>query len=147
MHITGNWNQIPYLSEIHPKEVNCLAEAIYHESRGEPHEGQAAVVQVIFNRSKVEEFPDSWCKVVYQRGQFEWVRKTKKGHVHSKNNRAWAISYGTAVSFAVQHKLGMNFAPISVKDAIFFSRDGFSNPKLQFADKIGEHQFFNIISP
>lgn len=48
------------------KERNCLAEAIYHEARGEPIDGQWAVAKVILNRVESKKFPSSVCGVVYQ---------------------------------------------------------------------------------
>jgi spore germination cell wall hydrolase CwlJ-like protein len=44
----------------------CLAMAIYFEARSEPLAGQAAVAQVIINRSRSPRYPDSICEVVYQ---------------------------------------------------------------------------------
>ena len=44
----------------------CLAQAIYHEARGEPEEGQWAVATVILNRVKSSRYPDTVCGVVYQ---------------------------------------------------------------------------------
>ena len=35
------------------QHVHCLANAIHHESRGEPEEGQKAVAAVIINRSRM----------------------------------------------------------------------------------------------
>ena len=71
------------LTSIRPKERNtlvtsmrplnrpnfqwkCLAEALYFEARGEPVEGQFAVAEVILNRVKSEEFPNSICGVINQ---------------------------------------------------------------------------------
>jgi spore germination cell wall hydrolase CwlJ-like protein len=48
------------------KELRCLAEAIYFESRSEPATGQAAVAQVILNRVRSGLYPQSVCGVVYQ---------------------------------------------------------------------------------
>lgn len=48
------------------KEVYCLAQSLYFESRGEPIEGQLAVANVIKNRIKDNRFPDSICAVVKQ---------------------------------------------------------------------------------
>jgi len=44
----------------------CLAEAIYFESRGEPEMGQLAVAQVVLNRVMSGLYPNSVCGVVYQ---------------------------------------------------------------------------------
>lgn len=57
----------------HKKEVECLAQAIYHEARGEPEKGKFAVAHVVVNRAKSMRFPSTICKVVYQPGQFSWT--------------------------------------------------------------------------
>ena len=56
-------------------ELECLAGAIYFESRGEPLMGQLAVAEVIINRSRSGRFPATYCGVVRQPGQFSFVRK------------------------------------------------------------------------
>lgn len=56
------------------RELNCLAGAIYFESKSEPLEGQLAVGRVIVARSKSGRFPASYCGVVYQPSQFSFVR-------------------------------------------------------------------------
>ena len=70
------------------QEINCLATAVYHESRGEPVQGQAAVANVILNRVASERYPDSVCGVVYQPHQFTDVEKTKP----KRKSRAWSIA-------------------------------------------------------
>lgn len=47
-------------------ERTCLAQAVYHEARGEPESGQWAVAEVILNRVKSSRYPDTICGVVYQ---------------------------------------------------------------------------------
>lgn len=44
----------------------CLAQAIYHEARGESVEGQLAVANVIINRAMSKRYPSTICGVVYQ---------------------------------------------------------------------------------
>ena len=48
------------------KERGCLAQAVYHEARGEPESGQWAVAEVILNRVSSARYPDTICGVVYQ---------------------------------------------------------------------------------
>lgn len=55
-------------------EMECLAGAIYFESRGEPIDGQLAVAQVVMNRADSGLFPSTYCGVVYQRAQFSFVK-------------------------------------------------------------------------
>ena len=70
------------------RELECLAGAIYFESRGEPIEGQLAVAQVIINRAESSAFPSDYCGVVTQRAQFSFVRN---GRIPSRrsNGAAW----------------------------------------------------------
>ena len=59
-----------YATLVDPKDnvrqMRCLAEAIYFESRCEPEAGQAAVAQVVLNRVRSGIFPTTVCGVVYQ---------------------------------------------------------------------------------
>ncbi|ADG11890.1 cell wall hydrolase [Caulobacter segnis] len=48
------------------RELECLADAIYYEARGETPSGQAAVAQVVMNRVRHPAFPKSVCGVVFQ---------------------------------------------------------------------------------
>ncbi len=65
--------EIPAPETLSP-EMECLAGAVYFESRGEPVAGQLAVAQVILNRAESRQFPSSYCGVVYQRSQFSFVK-------------------------------------------------------------------------
>ena len=47
-------------------EKLCLAQAIYHEARGESREGQMAVANVIINRAFSKKYPSTICGVVFQ---------------------------------------------------------------------------------
>ncbi|HIE75488.1 MAG TPA: cell wall hydrolase, partial [Gammaproteobacteria bacterium] len=55
-------------------EVGCLALNIYHEARGESHDGQVAVAAVTLNRMQSASYPDTVCGVVWQPHQFSWTR-------------------------------------------------------------------------
>ena len=54
-------------------EVDCLASAIYYESRGEPEIGQRAVAHVILNRTVYRK--KSVCEVIAEPRQFSFYRK------------------------------------------------------------------------
>lgn len=51
------------------RQRTCLAQAIYHEARGEPEKGQWAVAEVILNRVASSRYPDDICGVVFQGAQ------------------------------------------------------------------------------
>lgn len=61
-------------NEDHRRQVTCLALAVYYESRGESLRGQRAVASVVMNRVRSPRFPDTVCEVIFQRGQFSFVR-------------------------------------------------------------------------
>lgn len=48
------------------EQFACLAEALYFEARGETVKGQFAVAEVILNRVKSAQFPDTLCGVIKQ---------------------------------------------------------------------------------
>jgi spore germination cell wall hydrolase CwlJ-like protein len=54
------------------KQVKCLAENIYYESRGESLKGQVAVAKVTLNRLD-EGYANTVCGVVKQGCQFSWT--------------------------------------------------------------------------
>ena len=54
-------------------QAKCLADNLHHEARGESLAGIRAVASVVLNRVASKRWPDSICKVVYQRKQFSWA--------------------------------------------------------------------------
>ena len=71
-----------------PREINCLAGAIYFEAKSESLTGQLAVGRVIVARSKSGRFPNSYCGVVFQPSQFSFVRGTGMPGI-AKSSRQW----------------------------------------------------------
>lgn len=70
-------------------EMQCLAGAVYFESKGESLKGQLAVARVVIARAESHRFPDSYCGVVYQRSQFSFVRGGKMPRIRTKS-KAWS---------------------------------------------------------
>lgn len=56
-----------------PKTLKCLADNIFHESRGEPISGQVLVAKTVLNRVDSKGWPNDVCAVVYQPSQFSWT--------------------------------------------------------------------------
>jgi spore germination cell wall hydrolase CwlJ-like protein len=48
------------------REAGCLAQAIYYEARGESNKGKLAVAEVVMNRVRSGNYPDTICGVVFQ---------------------------------------------------------------------------------
>lgn len=81
--------QQPWDTPNKSRETKCLAENIYHESRGESFEGKLAVAQVTLNRVAHKKlFKSTICGVVYQNSQFSWTSVSKT----IKDKSAWEES-------------------------------------------------------
>ena len=76
------------------RDVRCLAENVYYESRGESLKGQVAVAKVTLNRLN-EGYASSVCGVVKQGCQFSWVCNSMVGRPFGP---AWTQAVGVAVA-------------------------------------------------
>lgn len=56
---------------------------MYHESRGEPIQGQLAVGNVVINRQDDPSFPNTVCGVVFQKMQFSWYWDGKSDRIRN----------------------------------------------------------------
>jgi N-acetylmuramoyl-L-alanine amidase len=117
-------------------QAECLAGAVYFESKSEPLDGQLAVAQVIMNRASSGRFPGSLCGVVKQRGQFSFIR----GNAFPPINRASA-DWREAVG--VSHVALKGLKSSSVGKALFFhARHVSPGWKLQRIGAVGNHIFY-----
>jgi spore germination cell wall hydrolase CwlJ-like protein len=81
------------------KEIECLANNVFYESRNQSVIGKIAVAHVTLNRSKDQD--RTICKIVYQKSkngcQFSWVCGGKKSDKNIIEAKAWkealAVSY------------------------------------------------------
>ena len=137
-------------TEINSKHIECMAKAIYFESRNEPLAGQLAVGLVVKNRSMSDIFPKDICSVVYEgvhdaRGipianqcQFSWycdgLQKKKLDMVH----------WERALSLAKVILMGKIFD--FTEGALFFHSISI-NPRwnLKRIGSIGNHIFYKRI--
>jgi len=123
-------------SEAGSRELECLAGAIYFESKSEPLSGQLAVGQVIANRSKSGRFPSSYCGVVFQRSQFSFVR----GHALPAIPRS-SLQWKTAV--AIAHIVHQALHVSTVPKALFFhARRVSPGWRLTRLGTVGNHIFY-----
>ena len=123
-------------TEAGSRELECLAGAIYFESKSESLKGQLAVGHVIANRAASGRFPSSYCGVVYQRSQFSFVR----GHSMPPIARS-GLQWKNAVAIAriVDQKL----APTPVSKALFFhARRVSPGWRLTRVATLGNHVFY-----
>jgi Cell Wall Hydrolase len=64
-------------------ETQCLAGAVYFESKGESLPGQLAVARVVMARAASGRFPSTICGVVFQKSQFSFVRGGKMPRINT----------------------------------------------------------------
>lgn len=120
------------------RDLQCLAQAIYFEARGEPLAGQLAVGAVIVNRTTSGRYPTDYCSVVTQRGQFSFVRG---GHIPSPDESSPAWTRARALAQIAHRDLWQSAAG----EALFFHaryvRPGWARTKVQLAT-IDSHIFY-----
>jgi N-acetylmuramoyl-L-alanine amidase len=127
-------------------DLQCLAENIYFEARGEPLAGQYAVAEVTLNRTHARDFPHSICAVVHETrwdagrhrfvADFSW---TELGTPSPEDGPAWRQAM--AVAAAAYDDL---HAPL-VPGALFYHatsiRPGWARSRTAIAT-IGNHVFY-----
>ena len=117
-------------------ETDCLARAVYYESKGEPLAGQLTVAEVIINRSRSGRFPSTLCGVVRQRGQFSFVRG---GHIPTPPaaSRDWRIA--VAIARIAREDLADGAAPRAL---FFHARRVNPGWRLTRVATVGNHVFY-----
>lgn len=120
-------------------EVDMLALAIHNEARGEPRSGKYAVANVILNRVKHKSFPNTVCKVVTQRGQFQWY------HNHKLRSRTAPTEEARAIARDIYQKHVSGRRVDNTGGSIFFSSNGVRPaPRAIKSVRVGHHQFYRI---
>lgn len=119
------------------KEIKCLAENIYYESRGESLAGKLAVAKVTLNRTEHPAYPDTVCGVVYERKQFSWTSNSAL-RAKPKDKALWAeaVNIATDAYYSGLEELN-HFKAISFHNLSI-------NPgwNLQRVARIGNHIFY-----
>lgn len=125
----------PELTDL-PRELQCLASAVYFEAKSEPLIGQLAVGRVIVARSKSGRFPNSYCGVVFQPAQFSFVRGASlPAIVHA--SKQWK----TAVAIAQIAHTGAWHSP--VEGALYFHAGSVSPGwHLRRVGRVENHVFY-----
>lgn len=149
--------------QVPEKEVMCMQFNIYHESRGEPVQGQIGTGWVTINRVQHRSFGDTPCEVVYaakhdsngvpirKKCQFEWYCDGKSD-VPNLGNKMEREAWEDAGKLARQlvencvvsktHKC----PPDPTNGALFFRSAGIqlTDPYYIPTAVIGEHRYYAI---
>jgi len=119
------------------RELECLAVGIYFEAKSEPLAGQLAVGEVIANRANSRgRFPSTYCGVLFQRGQFSFVRGGKWPAVN-RSGRQWQNA--VAIARIVDQDLKDSAAD---KALFFHARRVSPRWRLKRVAAIGNHIFY-----
>ena len=135
--------------EVANSERECLAQAIYHEARGESSAGQLAVANVIVNRARSSKFPSSLCGVVYQganngryRCQFTFACDGRDDAPGER--QAWARSVSLALDVYAEYATGEEIGAVP-DSALFYHttnvRPSWAYTYSQVAE-VGSHIFY-----
>jgi len=119
------------------EQGNCLATAVYFESRGESLEGQLAVAQVVMNRAASGRYPASWCEVVKQKAQFSFVHRGTWPPI--RDIECWRKAEAIA-----RIAIG-NAATVIPNDVLWYHADYVSpswGSRLDEVEQIGAHIFY-----
>jgi spore germination cell wall hydrolase CwlJ-like protein len=122
--------------ETDDEQFECLASAVYFESRGEPLEGQLAVAEVILNRVASGRFRSTICDVVKQPSQFSFVRRGVIPEA-PRGSAAWQRAV------AIAHIALRDLADVTGDRSLFFHatyvNPGWGRPRIA---RIGNHIFY-----
>ncbi|QFR57512.1 endolysin [Klebsiella phage pKMKP103] len=131
-------------AKIDAHEIECIAKNAYFEAKGEGVKGMTAVAQVTKNRVNYGKFPSTYCKVVYQPGQFSWVGKKK--HKLDRKDEEW--KQAKEIARLVYY---MDLPVDPTKGALYFhSKDTkpywTKDKDFKRTSKIGNHVFYKLKS-
>lgn len=121
------------------RQIECLADNIYHEARGESIIGQIAVAQVTLNRVEHSYFPDTVCDVVWQPHQFSWTGDGRSDETHDRARYEVAVNIAETVYVEVEDD--------PTDGALFYHATYISPPswtrQMEEVTNIGVHVFYH----
>lgn len=143
----------PEWRSVDVRQLQCLADNIYYEAKGESDLGKIAVARVVMNRVEAG-FEKDPCAVIYQgapggkvraadrRGgcQFSWLCGGKT--LANPNPDIWKRCYDIAVKVLVFGE----YREV-VRDALYFHANYVKHPapdRIQYLAQIGNHKFYNF---
>lgn len=132
---------------VNNNQYRCLLRAVWHEARGESFKGQLFVSKTILNRTRSEIFPQSICKVVYQKYQFSFAHQIpmNKQYVRPKTELEKQtfrqVEFASFISIWAD-KLGIDFTNNSKYYHTLKIKPRWDYNKLKKTDIVGNHVFY-----
>lgn len=140
LHIThfpvNYYVYIKRISVLISESILCLSLVVFYEARGEPVKAQFGTLEVVHNRSKHPDYPNTYCGVVKQKGQFSWYKGSNSLKPPKHEKEAWDESVKVARNFYTNKT---NYT----KGSLYFNHKKLGvrfNKTLKV--KIGQHVFF-----
>ncbi len=128
-----------HLAAAKPAELTCLAKAVYYEARGESADGQAAVAQVVLNRTHRASYPSNVCGVVFQgvrQGGCQFSFVCNGAMNRPLEPAAWSRARRVAADALSGHVM------TAVGQAISFHVASLGSERFGQIARIGSHVFF-----
>ena len=131
-------------------DYRCLLRAVWHESRGEEFKGKLWTAKTILNRTRSERFPQSICKVVYQKYQFSFAHQLpmNKQNVRPKTELEKQtfrqVELASFISIWAD-RLGVDFTNNSKYYHTIIVRPKWNYRKLEKVQIVGNHVFYRDI--
>lgn len=149
-YVASGYQPTAKRAEVAKAERDCLAQAIYHEARGESPAGQLAVANVIVNRARSDKYPSSLCGVIYQganngryRCQFTFACDGR-GDMPGER-QAWARSMALAKDVYAEYATGKTIG--AVPDSALFYHTTNVRPSWSYTysrvAEVGAHIFYS----
>ncbi|AHK11931.1 endolysin [Vibrio phage CHOED] len=127
------------VSSVPYEDLQCLTDNIYFEARGEPILGQVMVGLSVLNRVNDTRWPNTVCKVVYQRKQYSWTLERK---APIKDRKTYLLindlAYTLLVNKDQQYSFNVtNYLRCDWRDKVDWWKE------MEFIGQIGEHCFYS----
>lgn len=131
------------------REIQCIADNVWFEARGEGKEGWDAILTVMHSRIEDKRFPNEYCKVVKQKRrnicQFSWVCDSRLNNsTKHRNTKLYREIYDYCQTF---YQAPHYFIDEKIKGSLYYhsnkvKRTALGKMKLSNPVKIGNHYFY-----
>ncbi|MEK4116595.1 cell wall hydrolase [Paenibacillus sp. FSL W8-0919] len=128
-------DQATWTYDLSAEELLLLQKIVMAEAEGEPYEGKVAVANVVLNRLRSANFPDTITEVIYQKHQFSPVANGRLKRVNPNEETIKSVNAALHGHKAVQDD---TYFFLSLK----LAQDLTVHHSRTFVKKIGNHSFY-----
>ena len=128
------------------QERKCITNTLWYEARGESLYGVLAVASVIYSRKSDSKYPNTYCGVINQKGQFSYTLLNKPDIEQFKYTfkPIDAIVYKN-IEYIANEMVNGEFKPVLDQSVQFYATKKIKNywtKTKQVVAKIGNHTFY-----